>query len=132
MLQFELVDVATLNVDRNSTVSWGSSAARDEGQLLDYGSLIYGVDDRTLVATATEEKIDGRSDPHARRIRADNRRHIIPIADFEAAWDMDLSEADGRKVAVWAREGAVALRLVEDLVALDLPADVVDVQRDVE
>jgi len=126
MTQLELVDVASLHVDHDRSVTWGSAPARHEANLEDYGSLIYHVDDRTLVATATPEKIDGRSDPHARRIRDDRRRYTIPAGDFDTVWDVDPADAEGRRVAVYASEGVVALRLVDDLDTLEVSDELVE------
>jgi len=126
MTQLELVDVASLHVDRDRSVMWGSAPARHKANLEDYGSLIYDVDGRTLVATATPEKIDGRSDPHARRIRDDRRRYTIPAGDFDTVWDVDAADAEGRRVAVYASEGVVALRLVDDLDTLEVSDELVE------
>ena len=105
---------------------WGSAPARDKASLLEYGSLVYDVDGRTLVATATPEKIDGRSDPHARRIREDRRRYTIPATDFDDVWDIEPADAEGRRVAVYAAEGVVALRLVDDLDTLEVAGELVE------
>jgi len=126
MTQLELVDVASLYVDHDRSVAWGSATARDEASLLEYGSLVYSVHGRTLVAVATPEKIDGRSDPHARRIREDRRRYTIPSSDFDSVWGLTPRTAGGRRVAVYAAEGVVALRLVDDLDTVEVPTELVE------
>jgi len=126
MTQLELVDVATLHVDRERSVTWASAPARDRASLLEYGSLIYDIDGGTLFAVATTEKIDGRSDPHARRIREDKRRYTIPATDFDTVWDFDPADAEGRRIAVYAAEGVVALRPIDDLDTVAVPDELIE------
>lgn len=124
--QLDLVDVVTLHAYGEGTIAWGSSPASHQANLTDYGSLIYRVRDRILVAVATPEKIDGRSDPHARRLREDRRRVSIPDGDLDTAWSLTATEAEGQRVAIYTNEGVVALRLVEDLDTVDISDELVE------
>lgn len=126
MTQLELVDVVTLHSYGDGTIAWGSAPARHAANLQDYGSLIYHVDDSTLFAVATTEKIDGRSDPHARRLREDRRRNTIPQKDLEDGWGLTPADAEDQRVAVYAADAVIALRRVEALDTVDVPEDVLE------
>jgi len=126
MTQLELVDVVTLHSYGDGTIAWGSAPARHAANLQDYGSLIYHVDDSTLFAVATTEKIDGRSDPHARRLREDRRRNTIPKTDLEDGWGLTPADAEDQRVAVYAADAVIALRRVEALDTVDVPEDVLE------
>lgn len=126
MTQLELVDVVTLHSYGDGTVAWGSAPARHAANLQDYGSLIYHVNDRTLFAVATTEKIDGRSDPHARRFREDRRRNTIPSTDLEDGWGLTAADAEDQRVAVYAADGVIALRRAGTLGTVDVPQDILE------
>lgn len=129
--QLELVDVIIPHeFDSDGTLAWSSAPARQAANLDEYSSIRYRAleEESTLIATAISEAIDGRSDPHARRVRADRRRITFPRADIEAAFGItneDIVDEEMR-FAVFATDGVVAFRLVDDVGQVDLPEEVLE------
>lgn len=129
MTTLTLVDVVELQTTGDGSITWSSSDARSAANLDDYASVVHRADagEGIIYAGATEERIDGRSDPHARRIREDRRRLTLPAADLEDAWEVTVEDAAGMLIAIYGAEGSLAFRPVADLDPVEVPADVQEI-----
>ncbi|MFD1588520.1 hypothetical protein ACFR9U_16195 [Halorientalis brevis] len=129
--QLELVDVIEPHeFDSDGTLAWSSAPATQAAALDEFPSIRYRAleDEATLIARGISESIDGRSDLHARRVRSDRRRITFPREDIEAAFGGTNEELidEEQRLAVFATDGVLAFRLVDDVGQVDIQEEVLE------
>lgn len=129
--QLELVDVIEPHeFDTDQTLAWSSAPGTHAAALDEFASVRYRAlkDEGTLIARGISESIDGRSDPHARRVRSDRRRITFPREDVETAFGVTNEELidEEMRLAIFATEGVLAFRLADDVATVDVQEEILE------
>jgi len=115
-----LEQTAELQVRKGNSVEMTIRPALRAAGLASATSLFYQDDGGTLVAVGTDYAADGRSDDMGRQITQRKRVVIPPAALDVLGLDADAVAAENPKVAVYAGDGVLAIRPVDELsVAVD-------------
>ncbi|AQL41651.1 hypothetical protein BV210_02495 [Halorientalis sp. IM1011] len=127
----ELVDVVELFTSNNA-VRWSSAPAVRAANLHDHKSLLFAPhpDRQALVAVATTEAIDGRSQENAVRIRSDRGNHALPKELLEhLGADFDAVDTGSLRVAIFATDGLLVFQPATTVAECPVPADLIEATR---